>query len=802
MMYAQRISVRNLVEFILRSGDIDNRTEFDTDPEAMLQGGRIHRKIQKSMPPNYQAEVSLKALYEENGLTLSVEGRADGIQREQDKITVDEIKGIYADVRRLTEARPLHLAQAKCYAAMLVKNEELSGRLCCQLSYCNLETEEIRRFQIEYEAEELLRWMNALVSEYFRWARFLAEHREARNRSAAVLNFPYNYRSGQKETAVDVFRAIRRSRDLFIQAPTGVGKTLSVIYPSVKAVAEGLSERVFYLTAKNIARSVAEESFQLLTGRGLSWISCSLSAKEKLCLNEVVDCNPEACPYARGHYDRVNEAIYELLQTEAVITDQVLFSRARQHSVCPYYLSLDLSSWCDSVIADYNYAFDPRAHLKRFFSEGADKNNIFLIDEAHNLPERASEMYSAALKKEDVLALKRLLRPYGKRLGAALQLLNLAMLAMRRSLSEYPRISADPISGREAAELPDVNFLLSPLNQCYTLLSELMEDRKELPERKELLSYFFVLRSFLAVAEELDEHYVVYAERRGEQFLVKLLCIDPSAQLKKYLEFSRSAVFFSATLLPIQYYKDLLTGEREEFAIYAESPFPRERRLLLCAADVSSRYTRRNEAEYIRIAAYIRTLLTARPGNYLCFFPSYTYLEAIHRHIETPPVCVKGDMLPVRYQLQIQQPEMQESQRANFLSAFQDGACPQLGLCVMGGVFSESIDLRAEQLIGVVVVGTGLSAINTESELKRQYYNRRGENGFDYAYRYPGMNKVMQAAGRLIRSENDRGIILLLDERFLHRDYRVLFPREWSDCETITEEKLRGRLCEFWRYQG
>ncbi len=789
---SQRISVRALVEFLLRAGDIDNRRETGADPEAMLAGGRIHRKIQASMPESYRAEVPLKAEYEDRGLPLLVEGRADGIDRRDGRVIIDEIKGIYGDLWQLEGPRLLHMAQAKCYAAMVVKQEPLE-RITCQITYCNLDTEEIRRFSEEFTAEELTEWMEGLVGQWFRWAHFSAEHREERNRSAAELPFPYPYRKGQKETAVNVYRAIRREKNLFIQAPTGVGKTLSVVYPSVKAVSGELSEKIFYLTAKTVTRTVAEETFRLLRDRGLQFLTCSITAKEKACKNDVFDCNPEACPYARGHFDRVNDAVFSLVNGESIITAEQISEYAEKFMVCPYELSLDVSVWCDAVIADYNYAFDPRVRLKRYFSEGGDRTNLFLIDEAHNLPDRASEMYSASLKKEDVLELKKLVKPYGKRLTSALDRLNRALLAVRRTLDSYPAIGRPDRGGEEAAELPDVNFLLEPLEKSYLALSGLLEDRSAFPERKEVLPYFFTLRTFLDAAQNMDpERCRIYGKTEGSKgFTVKILCIDPSEDLAECLKFARSAVFFSATLLPVNYYKELLTGDPEEYAVYAESPFDERNRLLLLAGDVSSRYTRRTEQEFKKVAEYIRLAAEAKRGNYLCFFPSYEYLKNVRMQLDLSGI-PEAEVLE-------QRPDMTEAERKMFLEAFSDpGGKASVGLCVLGGVFSEGIDLREEQLIGVIVVGTGLPAINTESELKRKHYDSLQKDGFDYAYRYPGMNKVLQAAGRLIRTDTDRGVILLLDDRFLGTACRQLFPREWSSNEVTDLHRVEAQLKRFW----
>ncbi len=786
-MKTVRISVRALIEFILRSGDIDNRTESGPDPEAMLAGGRIHRKIQRSMPSTYRAEVPLKTTFEDGDLQLVVEGRADGIDRRDGMVLVDEIKGVYADVTRFTEAKPLHLAQAYCYACMLAREEGLSG-VTCQITYCDLDTEEIRRFQTVRTAEELETWMTDLAEQYFRWAHFQADHREERNRSGEALDFPYDYRPGQKRIAVDVFRAVRRSRNLFVQAPTGVGKTLSVLFPSVKAMAEGLTERIFYLTAKTVTASVAEENLQVLLNRGLDLLACTIRAKEKLCPNEVFECNPELCPYAKGHFDRVNDAVFELLKEGGLFTAERLLAAAEKAGVCPYEFALDVSVWCDTVIADYNYAFDPRVRLRRYFSEGTGGDYIFLVDEAHNLPDRASEMYSASLVKEDVLALKKLIMKKDGRASRALDRLNRAMLSLRRNLGDYPEVGRGILSGT-VAELPDINFLMEPLTGSYFELSRLLEEQKNFPERKEVLTGFFEIRTFLETAEQAGEGYRIYARFDDDGFRIRLLCVDPSARLKKCLESARTTVFFSGTLLPVQYYKEMLTGDPEEYAIYTESPFDPENRLLLAASDVSSRYQRRTETEFRRIAEYLRITVSAKTGNYLAFFPSYEFLGKVEKVLRIPGT-----------EILVQEKEMDEDQRRAFLSVFAkaDGNS-RLGLCVMGGAFSEGIDLAEDRLIGCIVVGTGLPAINPESELVKEYFDAAGKDGFDYAYRYPGMNKVRQAAGRLIRTDRDRGVILLLDDRFLTPRSRSLFPLEWADLRRTDLSRIEEELNSFWK---
>ena len=403
-----RVSVRNLVEFIMRGGDIDNRTSGSMEKEAMLMGGRLHRKIQRSMGSDYHAEVPLKTVVPCDGFRLQVEGRADGIIiHEEDgkkEVSIDEIKGVLRDLEHITEPVKVHLAQAKCYAHIYACQNRMQ-QIKVQMTYCHLDTEEIKRFVMEYTAEELEEWFNELIRQYEKWAKFQIEWEITRNASIKKTEFPFVYRPGQRDVAAAVYRTILRRKKLFIQAPTGVGKTISTVFPAVKAVGEGLGDKIFYLTAKTITRTVAEQAFRSMKDQGLCMKVVTLTAKEKICFCEETVCNPEACPYAKGHFDRVNDAVYDMLANGDDIDRGAIERQAEKFKVCPFELSLDISTWVDAVICDYNYVFDPNAHLKRFFSEGSSGNYIFLIDEAHNLVERGREMYSATLYKEDFMDL-------------------------------------------------------------------------------------------------------------------------------------------------------------------------------------------------------------------------------------------------------------------------------------------------------------------------------------------------------------------------------------------------------------
>ena len=774
-----RISVRNLVEFVMRGGDIDNRRTSAAEKDAMQAGSRMHRKIQKRQGADYHAEVSMKHRVEQEDYQILVEGRADGIIEAVSGVTIDEIKCVYMDIHQLEEPLPVHLAQALCYGYMYCCDHENVNTITIQITYCNLETEEIRRLKQDKTREELETWFQGLIHEYLKWAEYLYRHTLRRDESLRDLEFPYKYRAGQKELAVSVYRALARKRNLFIQAPTGIGKTLSVVYPSLKSMGNGNGEKLFYLTAKTITRSVAENCFFLLRERGMLFTTVTITAKEKLCPLEKTDCNPDVCPYAKGHFDRVNDAVFDILHEQQGITREIILDYAEKYQVCPFEFCLDISSWADGIICDYNYVFDPNARLKRYFADGNQGDYLFLIDEAHNLVSRAREMFSACLVKEDILLVKKIIKGRSRKLERELERCNRNLLELKRESAEY-RI------------LPDANLLVSNLLGVMGEFDSFLEEEKEFPERELVLQFYFDLRHFLNMYDGLDDHYRIYTEL-GEDgnFRLYLFCIDPSRCLNACLEKGIAGIFFSATMIPVMYYKKLLSGNPEDFAVYANSPFDREKRLILVAKDVSSRYTRRNKAEFGKVADYIMMLAQSHVGNYMVFFPSYRYMEAVEQILD--------ERYDGSFRWQMQTKRMTEEEREEFLALFEEKREQSfVGLCVLGGIFSEGIDLKAERLEGTIIVGTGLPMVCSEQEILMQYFTDQGENGYDYAYQYPGMNKVLQAAGRVIRTAQDRGVILLLDDRFLRPEIQDLFPREWTEYGLVTRETVGGWLKHFW----
>lgn len=837
-------SVRNLVEFILRGGDIDNRSgRMITD--AMMEGSKIHRKIQRSMGENYQAEVPLALTIEAEEYMLVIEGRADGIAygefpnqnsekeaytqdtfldrtgKSEEMVYIDEIKGVYRNVATMEAPVYVHKAQAMCYAYIYALQNHLD-QIGVQMTYCNLDTEDVKLFQEVFAWDALADWFGNLIAEYRKWADWQIMWRRKRQESIQNLEFPYPYREGQRKLVGDVYRTIRRGKNLFLQAPTGVGKTISTIFPAVKAVGEELADRIFYLTAKTITATVAKETFGLLREQGYQAKIIQLTAKEKLCLcgntaieQEAADqdnpypdfpqikleCNPQNCPYAKGHFDRVNDAVFELLQASDLFTREEILAQARKHRVCPFELSLDVATWCDNILCDYNYVFDPNVYLKRFFQDSSKEKYLFLVDEAHNLVDRSREMYSATLYKEDILAVKKMMKPHNQAIARTLDKCNKAMLDFKRECENY-------------SVCESVGVLTFYLMRLVSQMEEFFEKPREFPDKKTVLDFYFELRNFVNIYDLVDENYVIYDEMQEDgRFMIKLFCVDPSKNLQKCIDKSVSTIFFSATLLPINYYKRLLSTKEDNYAIYAQSTFDETQRLLAFGRDVSTKYTRRGPAEYEKIARYIRAAIRSKKGNYMVFFPSYKMMQDVYdvfvrveRESDTRNgVAISGEPNIAEESLEesltiiMQHSNMNEAEREEFLQAFeQEDGGTLVAFCVMGGIFGEGIDLKNDRLIGAVIVGTGLPQISNEREILKQYYDKQGLSGFDYAFRYPGINKVLQAAGRVIRTQEDRGIIVLLDERFLQSDYNALYPREWKNRIVGNVETVDAEICKFW----
>ncbi|WP_051652435.1 ATP-dependent DNA helicase [Clostridium algidicarnis] len=819
-----KISVRELVEFVLRRGSIDSG--FISSKRAQ-QGTMIHKKLQKIKEEAYskregfeykkEAFLSHKTFYKD--LTILVEGRADGLLinenqseigngQEKVDITIEEIKSTTRDLSLIDiDYNELHWAQAKCYAYMfLMENEkerELSGKKASvELIYYNVDTDDTKTFLKRFNIKELEDFFLELIKGYHKFAMFTLEWKSLRDSSIELISFPFKgYRKGQRELAVAVYGTIRDGKKIFAKAPTGIGKTISTIFPAVKALGKGHLSKIFYLTAKTPTRIVAEDTFGKLRKNGLKLKNITITAKDKICFTEEKICTKSECIYADGHFDRVNEALFDMLENEDNLNRENIEVYAKKHRVCPFEFSLDLSLFCDAIICDYNYVFDPSASLKRFFDKDQKKGKegyLLLIDEAHNMVERSREMFSSEIIKSKVLIGKKIIKGKSNGIYKALNSINSYLINLRHELEDK--------KGRFIVEK-------TPPEELYPLLKNFMKESEEyLIKNKntegfaEILELYFNFNSFLNIGENYNKDYVTYWGLENGDFKLKMFCVDPSRSINNVMEIVTSTVFFSATLDPMDYFKDLLGGDSKDYVIRLDSPFPKENLEVLLVNNVSTKYTKREDS-YEVIANYIYTLGNSKKGNYMIFFPSYKYMNSVlecykELHGDNIKETVDEDNATVHennetmdkanktIDIIVQETSMTEEKREEFLNEFkEERENTLLAFTVLGGVFGESIDLVGNKLTGALIVGVGLPMVGTERDIIKDYYDANNNKGFEYAYIYPGMNKVKQAAGRVIRTENDKGILILIDERYNYKSYQSLLPKEWLPYNRIMNPK-------------
>ncbi len=795
------IQVRELIEFALRSGDLGSERGF-VGPDRNLAGVRGHQRVQRGRPAGYQAEIPVAHNIDAGEFTLRIRGRIDGLLATPGQVLLEEIKTVQGPWDG--SADPLHWGQVRFYGFIYAHAHSLE-EIVVQLAYLQLESGKLTEFRQRFRLADLSEFFSKTVEVYIDWRRRHHRWCQARDESIRALVFPYHaYRPGQRDMAVAAYRVLANGGRLFVTAPTGIGKTISVLFPALKALGEGKLERIYYLTARTVGRTIAEKTVADLRLGGLKLRSLTLTAKERICAHAGQPCEALSCPLARGYYDRVKPALREILENQE-ITRSTLEAVSQKHEVCPFELSLDASVWADLVICDYNYAFDPQVYLRRHFAEEGGEYG-FLVDEAHNLLDRAREMFSADLVGREILEVKRAINNTVPRCAKALTKLHSAL----RHLND-PAVDADePLDGSdpsvelnlfppETGAVADRNKSIITLSELPEILIPLLDSAlkeaetwlvQNLPSafRDDLLALYFRLHTFGRTAGIYDERYVTIVQG-GPERKVRLFCLDPSHLLREALARGKSAVFFSATLTPLEYFRRVLGGSPEDPVLQLSSPFPAENLAVLIQDRIQTRFKARAESLGDVVAA-IAALVQGRLGNYLVYFPSYQYLNAAREQFELrwPSISVLA-----------QRPGMTEPEREAFLKAFSvEHEKTLVGFAVMGGIFGEGIDLAGERLIGAVIVGVGLPQLCVERDLIREHFQAQNSMGFEYAYTFPGMNRVLQAVGRVIRSESDRGVVLLIDARFNEARYRRLFPPWWKFVRVRQAAALEKAVGQFW----
>jgi len=795
------ISVRDLVEFVLRAGDLGGAHEFVGSDRA-LAGIRGHQKIQRSRPPGYLTELPVEHRVETEDFMLQIRGRIDGLLITSAQVLLEEIKTVQGTWDQAAD--PLHWAQAKFYAFMHALENGLE-ELVIQLVYLELPGGEVTEFRQVVSFAELSDFFAATTAVYVGWLRERHHWCLARDVSIRSLEFPFpNYRPGQRELAVAAYRVLANGGRLFLAAPTGIGKTISVLFPAVKALGEGRLERIFYLTARTVGRAIAEKALADLRRAGLKLRAVTLTAKEKVCVREGRPCDPLTCPLARGYYNRVKPAIREVLAREE-ITRAVLEEVGQKHLVCPFELSLDVSVWTDIIICDYNYVFDPQVYLRRHFAEDGGAYG-FLVDEAHNLVDRARGMFSAELNGQEILDVKCALKQGAPRCSKALTQLHAAMRQLGNAtepheesfavsdtaveLNLFPAKTAAIGNEADGVSTSPVfpDSLIEPLETALGEAENWLVKNQPAEFREALLGLYFRMHSFRRTAELYDERFVTIFES-GPAMQVRQFCLDPSLLLRQALARGHAAIFFSATLTPMDYYRTLLGGEPGDPVLQLTSPFPPENLAVLIHDRIQTHFKGRAES-LADVVDAIGTLVQGRRGNYLVYFPSYQYLNNALQAFQ-----LRHPSIPVL----VQHTGMSEPKRDDFLASFSvEPGETLVGFAVLGGIFGEGIDLVGERLIGAVIVGVGLPQLCVERNLIRDYFQPQNAMGFEYAYTFPGMNRVLQAVGRVIRSDTDHGVVLLIDARFNETRYRRLFPPWWKYLRVRHAEGLREAIGNFW----
>lgn len=826
-----RVGARQIVEFLYRTGGLSPVTYHQLSPQA---GTRTHQAFYRKISENYRrydpaTEITLSTRYDGGDLQLWIRGRADLImfynddpsivsfdhlEEEPESDFVMEVKTVSASIASINqEGEDIHWAQCLLYTAMFyglgqndspIKVKTPSEPIFFALAYVSQETLETLIIIRTITLGDLETWFVDCCERYLSWAQIQNQFRKQRDESIKAMGFPFtSIRDGQRDLMKAVLQALRQRTPLLAEAPTGIGKTIATLYPALKSLSGSKDEHIFYLTAKTSTRQVAEQALNALYENGLTARSITLTAKEQICVAPQYFCDKRICPYAVNYFDNLPGAMYDLLPHMKLNKD-ILQETARKHKVCPHELQLDISIYCDVIIGDYNHAFDPRVQLERFFGESGD-SQILLVDEAHNLVDRAREMYSLTLE----------LKTFTDLLEAVPKKPNRLSEALKDIIGYMNKLSAEVDEGRDGFSAVEEEYSLGPediasapdfrairlktpaLRRMLTAFliqaGLLLDEINDLLLRRQLIEAMASCSFALRIQDEFwDDSYVVCFRRADKQAAIRYLCLDVSDKLVESYRNKHGAIFFSATMRPLEYFRRNLCGTHSNdrpITMELASPHPPEHLQVLIHSGIKTTYKERKNSQNALAQAIALTAIL-RGGHQLCFFPSFAYMKQLLGPLKK--------MLQNReVELIVQTRPMPEAERHAFLDRFrQDDGKPLLGLAVLGGIFGEGIDLIGTTLETVQIISVGIPQLSPERELMKQYYDIRMESGFNYAYRYPGFNKILQAAGRLIRSEDDKGTLVLYDERLSLPEYQQLLPGHWDAQMVTTVGELKEHLLD------
>lgn len=820
-----RASIKKFVHFACRRGDL-----VHTGPAGptALEGQQAHKKLQQRRDKDEQSEVKVTTSITENRLTLKLGGRVDLLKMPAspgEKPSVGEIKSCYAPPDKQPESTvDLHWAQLKVYGYCILSDLQkplidiatvgstqkpddpdwivdardqtsfnpATASINLRLIWINLHTNEVTIDSQDVSFAHLHQFVHEAAAKYLGWMHRITESRNHLTRTAKALPFPHSqFREGQRQMAASVYVTARERKTLLCEAPTGIGKTISALFPAIKAMGEKHIESIVYLTAKNSGREAANNCIHQLKSTGLVLTSVTITSKKTACHCSNGTCarNPDGrCPLTIGFFDRLPDAREELLD-KGVVNPADVDAMAHKHALCPFELTLQMLPWVSVIICDYNYVFDPLVRLAHF-SETAGQQ-LLLIDEAHNLAERARSMYSAQLIREDLKA--------AVRECAEQPLMAKEFERVIRAMDRWTKKHSAAETANEAVPLT----ISKAVDICADSLIAITENNVALGEKtsdvaKELYRYRVIADLFgdhhrtitlIPTAEKFANNRYSGRSKKSavKNVTVQLRCLNATQPIAHTFKQFRSATVFSATLRPQQFSRDSLGLPEDTYCVALESPFPSENQGTFLCNWIDTRYRARDRAiePLVELAAQV---YKSRRGNYQIFFPSYFFMEKVHaafssRFPDIPTI--------------IQQRGADESARQQFLKSF-DSSNAILGFSIIGGIYGEGIDYTGDKLIGAIVIGTGLPSLSLEQKLIEQDYSRQGLNGFDYASRFPGMTRVLQTAGRVIRSETDKGVVVLVDQRLTEPFYQTLFPSHWQVNHANNNETFKQGLNRFW----
>ena len=866
------LSVRELCAMALKGGSLDNRVPPQTLFRRANEGREVHEKLRAlresgvglsrpaeiQMPrprgseemlfsveerpeaaaqPAYHAEVVLRHVCRMEDVTFSVSGRADGVWYDPaGECMVEEIKSVSGMADYYVRApREADLAQLSCYGYFLCAAKGLSA-VTLRLTYARAGREEEASFvDSVLSADQLKAAYAALLRMILPRAKDLEERETTLRKTAKKAIFPYKeMRDAQHDMILECWRDMRAGKTLFAEAPTGIGKTIATLYPAVRCFGEGRCDKIFYLTAKNATRREAFGAVQKINEAGTPVRACVITAREGACICESAKqggnrlssyCNPDTCPYAKGYYDKVESVLRDLVDSgKTLFSGLDIRAAAQKWQVCPYELALDLSELCEIIICDYNYVFSPAVSLRRYFSEDVSGSEghryIFLVDEAHNLPDRARDMYSGSISLSDVCRAQDALHNWETQAeqgifpdedcfdretdshcptlrATSLDDLIGTLSRMSASCAESMETDADGVRRGVSLDRSEPVALCETVRNLSAICDRWLRHHLTHPLYASVDALASSLRVFRTAADYYDRYFATFVEVEGEDVRVRLSCLDPAGILRPILHKAVARVLFSATLTPNEYFADILGGDKDSVLVNFESPFPTDRLCVAVCDGVSTRFEDRNKS-YRTIMSYIAAMVSAKRGNYMVYFPSYAYLDKVYALFKKKYPTVKTA---------VQTPGMTYAEREAFIASFTpDSKELQIGFCVLGGSFSEGVDLPGQCLIGAMIVGVGMPGLSNERNIMREYYDESrdsgdggGGEGYAYAYTYPGMTHVLQAAGRVIRRPEDFGVVVLIDDRYTAEPYLHLYPDHWEQISAVGDApSLYAYLSSFW----